>query len=303
VRYFLTSVPTHWGEKIAVEIQPEDLPAEVPLGRLGFEKDGLDAFRQAIRRRHGLVIIAGPPESGRKTTIYAALAELNRAKVSIATAEWYLRRKLKGIQQTVVSDEGGLDQETVTETLLKSDVDVLYVQECGYPDIARIVVRAALGRKLILAEIRAEDGPHALLRLANMLIERWKICDAVLLINAQRLLRRLCPACREELTVNEKTLLGAGLTPDQVAAARIYRPVGCEACQGTGYHGRVLVCETMPFTEELKTAFTAGASSRDLKKLAVQGGLSTLRMSGLRKTLAGLTTLDEVLLNTPSDRS
>ena len=303
LRFLVTSIPTIWGETIAVEILREGPPIELDLGRLGFEKDGLDQFRDAIRQRHGLVIVTGPIESGKKTTIYAALTELNKAKMSIATAEWYIRRRLKGIQQTVVSDRGPLDQETAMETLLKSDVDVIYVQEMHQSGAPDVIVRAALNDKLIFTEFHALDAPRALIQLSCLNFERWQITNAVLLINAQRLLRRLCPACREEIAVNEGALLEAGLSRTQLSAGKIYRAVGCAACDDAGYQGRVLVCETMPFTADLKEAFTAGASSGELKAIAVRGGMSTLRMSGLKKVLAGLTTLDEVLLATPSDRS
>jgi len=303
LRAFITSVPTLWGEKIAVEILREGPPIELNLGRLGFEKDGLEQFREAIRQRHGLVIIAGPLESGKKTTIYAALTELDKARLSIATAEWYFRRKLKGIQQTRVSDEGELDPETAMKALLESDVDVIYFQEMLQSAVVDITVKAALSDKLIFTELHTVDAPHALVQLSYRNIEHWKICDAVLLVNAQRLLRKLCFECREELTVNEKTLLEAGLSRERIRSAHIFRPAGCEACGYTGYQGMVLVCETMPFTTDLKTAFSARAPSWELKKIAVQGGMRTLRMSGLRKMLAGLTTLDEVLMNTPADAS
>ena len=217
--------------------------------------------------------------------------------------EWHFRRKLKGVHQTKVSDEGRLDQETALQAFLKTDVDIIYAQEMSQSSAFDDVVRATLNDKLVFTEWHAVDAPHVLVQLSYRNIEPWQICNAVLLVNAQRLLRKLCPECREELAVNERTLFEAGLSQDQTATAHIFRPVGCEACDHTGYQGKVLVCETMAFTPDLKAAFSAGAPSRELKKIAVRGGMSTLRMSGLRKMLAGLTTLDEVLMTTPSDAS
>jgi type IV pilus assembly protein PilB len=296
-------LPTLWGEKIVLRLLDKG-NLQLDMTKLGFDVAPLKDFSWAINQPWGMVLVTGPTGSGKTTTLYSALSELNQPGTNISTAEDPVEYNLHGINQVQMHDEIGLNFAMALRAFLRQDPDVVMVGEIRDFETAEIAVKAALTGHLVLSTLHTNDAPATISRLLNMGVEPFLITASVNLVLAQRLARKICVDCKKELAVEPQALLDLGLTDEQVEHARqnkLFVGGGCQTCNGSGYKGRVALYEVMRFGEELKEMVLQGASSAELKTAAIRGGMCSLRMSGIIKILAGVTTAEEVLRVTMAD--
>ncbi|MEL6349569.1 MAG: type IV-A pilus assembly ATPase PilB [Myxococcota bacterium] len=292
--------PVLWGEKIVLRLLDKS-NLQLDMTRLGFEEDVLVGFREQIYKPFGMVLITGPTGSGKTTTLYSTLSELNKATTNICTAEDPVEFNLFGINQVQMKEDIGLNFASALRSFLRQDPDVIMVGEIRDFETAEIGVKAALTGHLVLSTLHTNDAPSSISRLLNMGIEPFLVASSVNLIGAQRLLRRVCKECREPADVPRSALLELGVPPDQVDDFQVMRGAGCRVCNNTGYKGRVGVYEIMIMTEELREFVLNGASTLELKREAVRQGMKTLRMSALNKLRDGATSIEEVVRATAAD--
>ncbi|GMR13968.1 MAG: hypothetical protein BMS9Abin29_2195 [Gemmatimonadota bacterium] len=289
------------GSKILLTLHWHETREEIPLAELGLENDALEALRQAISKRAGLVVVTGPTESGKNTTVYASLLEIDRDARSVATAEIVARSALPGVQQVTEDRDVGLDQEAILRSHLRSDVDVIYVRELISMETAELAVSAVTGHgKLVLTTLHTNDAVDVPVRLMNMGVEPQLLAHALLLVQGQRRLRRLCEDCKTPIDISAETLMDAGLEPSRVTDASCHQAVGCEACGDIGYLDRVLVAESLPMSDAIKGAIREWAPVETLRDLALAGGMRSMRQHALALVCAGQTSLEEVLMHTPA---
>ena len=296
-------MPTLWGEKTVLRLLDKG-NLQLDMAKLGFDPDPLKDFGWAINQPWGMVLVTGPTGSGKTTTLYSALSELNQPGTNISTAEDPVEYNLHGINQVQMHDEIGLNFAMALRAFLRQDPDIIMVGEIRDFETAEIAVKAALTGHLVLSTLHTNDAPATISRLLNMGVEPFLITASVNLVLAQRLARKVCVDCKKELVVDPTALLDLGFTEAQVELARqgkLSVGGGCQTCNGSGYKGRVALYEVMRFTDELKEMVLQGASSAELKAAAIRGGMSSLRMSGIRKIIDGVTTAEEVLRVTMSD--
>ncbi|WP_437322520.1 type IV-A pilus assembly ATPase PilB [Sorangium sp. So ce381] len=286
-------LPTLWGEKIVLRLLDKS-NLQLDMAKLGFDAKPLADFKWAIGQPWGMVLVTGPTGSGKTTTLYSALSELNQIGSNISTAEDPVEYNLHGINQVQMHDDIGLNFAMSLRSFLRQDPDIIMVGEIRDFETAEIAVKAALTGHLVLSTLHTNDAPSTISRLLNMGVEPFLITASVNLVLAQRLARKICPDCRVPLKVDARVLLDFGFTEQQVARAELVRGAGCKTCNGSGYKGRVALYEVMRFTDALKEMVLQGASTAELKAAAVKGGMLTLRMSGIEKVLAGVTTTEEV---------
>ncbi|WP_437283341.1 type IV-A pilus assembly ATPase PilB [Sorangium sp. So ce375] len=286
-------LPTLWGEKIVLRLLDKS-NLQLDMAKLGFDPKPLADFKWAIGQPWGMVLVTGPTGSGKTTTLYSALSELNQVGSNISTAEDPVEYNLHGINQVQMHDDIGLNFAMSLRSFLRQDPDIIMVGEIRDFETAEIAVKAALTGHLVLSTLHTNDAPSTISRLLNMGVEPFLITASVNLVLAQRLARKICPDCRVPLKVDARVLLDFGFTEQQVARADLVRGAGCKTCNGSGYKGRVALYEVMRFTDALKEMVLQGASTAELKAAAVKGGMLSLRMSGIEKVLAGVTTTEEV---------
>jgi type IV pilus assembly protein PilB len=286
-------LPTIWGEKIVLRLLDKS-NLQLDMTKLGFDPAPLTDFQWAINQPWGMVLVTGPTGSGKTTTLYSALSELNRIGSNISTAEDPVEYNLHGINQVQMHDEIGLNFAMSLRSFLRQDPDIIMVGEVRDFETAEIAVKAALTGHLVLSTLHTNDAPSTISRLLNMGVEPFLITASVNLVLAQRLARRICLDCRAPFKQDPAVLLEFGLTEQQVATAQLVKGTGCKTCNGSGYKGRVALYEVMRFTDALKEMVLQGASTAELKAAAVKAGMSTLRMSGIEKVLKGVTTTEEV---------
>ncbi|WP_433926038.1 type IV-A pilus assembly ATPase PilB [Sorangium cellulosum] len=286
-------LPTIWGEKIVLRLLDKS-NLQLDMAKLGFDPKPLADFKWAIGQPWGMVLVTGPTGSGKTTTLYSALSELNQTGSNISTAEDPVEYNLHGINQVQMHDEIGLNFAMSLRSFLRQDPDIIMVGEIRDFETAEIAVKAALTGHLVLSTLHTNDAPSTISRLLNMGVEPFLITASVNLVLAQRLARKICPDCRVPLRMDARVLLDFGFTEQQVARADLVRGAGCKTCNGSGYKGRVALYEVMRFTDALKEMVLQGASTAELKAAAIKGGMLTLRMSGIEKVLAGVTTTEEV---------
>ncbi|WP_437987773.1 type IV-A pilus assembly ATPase PilB [Sorangium sp. So ce117] len=286
-------LPTLWGEKIVLRLLDKS-NLQLDMVKLGFDPKPLADFKWAIGQPWGMVLVTGPTGSGKTTTLYSALSELNQIGSNISTAEDPVEYNLHGINQVQMHDDIGLNFAMSLRSFLRQDPDIIMVGEIRDFETAEIAVKAALTGHLVLSTLHTNDAPSTISRLLNMGVEPFLITASVNLVLAQRLARKICSDCRVPLKVDANVLLDFGFTEQQVARAELVRGAGCKTCNGSGYKGRVALYEVMRFTDALKEMVLQGASTAELKAAAIKGGMLTLRMSGIEKVLAGVTTTEEV---------
>ncbi|WP_437519771.1 type IV-A pilus assembly ATPase PilB [Sorangium sp. So ce726] len=286
-------LPTIWGEKIVLRLLDKS-NLQLDMAKLGFDPKPLADFKWAIGQPWGMVLVTGPTGSGKTTTLYSALSDLNQIGSNISTAEDPVEYNLHGINQVQMHDDIGLNFAMSLRSFLRQDPDIIMVGEIRDFETAEIAVKAALTGHLVLSTLHTNDAPSTISRLLNMGVEPFLITASVNLVLAQRLARKICPDCRVPLKVDANVLLDFGFTEQQVARAELVRGAGCKTCNGSGYKGRVALYEVMRFTDALKEMVLQGASTAELKAAAVKGGMLSLRMSGIEKVLAGVTTTEEV---------
>src|SRR3954464_13527330 len=293
--------PTLFGEKVVLRLLDKS-NLQLDMTKLGFDAEPLKWFKDAIDRPYGMVLVTGPTGSGKTTTLYSALSSLNTVDVNISTAEDPVEYNFGGINQVQMHDDIGLNFASSLRSFLRQDPDIIMIGEIRDFETAEIAVKAALTGHLVLSTLHTNDAPGTVSRLLNMGIEPFLITASLNLILAQRLCRKLCNACKKPLPMEDQSLIDAGVPPDRIGTFSPFGPAGCRECNDRGYRGRVAVYEVMPFWDGLKELEINGASAAELKQETIRLGMQTLRVAGLMKMMAGVTTLEEVVANTAPDR-
>jgi type IV pilus assembly protein PilB len=297
IDFRVSVIPTLFGEKVVLRLlDPDGL--KLDMSRLGFMPDAQQRFEHAIRKPWGMVLVTGPTGSGKTNTLYSSLAQINQPGVNIMTAEDPVEFNLQGINQVQVRENIGLTFAHVLRSFLRQDPNVILVGEIRDSETASIAVKAALTGHLVLSTLHTNDAPSSINRLVNMGIEPFLVGNSVNLVCAQRLVRRICEACKEPYDVTADRLIEAGCDPADAEGWRPHRGAGCDRCGGAGYKGRVGLFEVMEMSESLREAVVANAPSTALRKQARQEGMTTLRQSGLLKVREGVTTIEEVVRET-----
>ncbi len=289
----VASLPTPLGESLVMRILNSELSFRA-LTDVGMSESDLKIIRELLGRPYGALLIAGPTGSGKSTTLYGALQELNDPKRKIITVEDPIEYQMAGVTQIPVYARIGLTFAAGLRTILRSDPDIVMVGEIRDPETAEIAVRAALTGHLVLSSIHTNDAPGALNRLTDMGVPPYITSSGLLGVVAQRLVRRLCPHCKEQLRVSGPRKVAAGFTAAQSKRVKLFGPVGCEQCSNSGYKGRVGVFEVMAMDETLTRAFLDHAPAEALRELALEAGMTPLRRDALDKVAAGITSLEEV---------
>jgi type IV pilus assembly protein PilB len=293
----VSSVPTQFGEKVVMRLL-DKTKLQLDMTQLGFDQEPLRRFKDAIDRPYGIVLVTGPTGSGKTNTLYSAIAALNDPSVNIMTAEDPIEFNLAGINQVQMKEQIGLTFASALRSFLRQDPDIILVGEVRDFETAEIAVKAALTGHLVLSTLHTNDAPSTINRLMNMGIEPFLVATSVNCICAQRLVRRICAHCVEDVETPPQVLMQVGFAADEIKNLRIRRGRGCERCNQTGYKGRVGLYEVLLFSDEIRDMILSGASSIELKRKAVEEGMVSLRMAGLGKIREGVTTLDEVLRET-----
>ena len=302
MEYRVSVAPTIFGEKVVLRILDKE-SLQLDLTKLGFEEDQLTSFRESIYQPYGMVLITGPTGSGKTTTLYSSLMELNKIDINISTAEDPVEYSLPGVNQVQVHEEIGLSFASCLRTFLRQDPDIILVGEVRDYETGEIAIKSALTGHLVLSTLHTNDAPSTVTRLLNMGVEPFLVTASLNAVVAQRLIRKICPDCMEKLNVAPQVLIDLGVSPQEVDDYEIFkgRGEGCRTCNGTGYKGRIAVYEVMTVTEELKEFILSGASALEIKREAMRQGMRTLRQSVLGKLKQGLTTTEEVVRNTAAD--
>lgn len=296
----VSTLPCLFGEKIVMRILDKG-NLMLDLTKLGFEPKALKDFMDAITSPYGMVLVTGPTGSGKTTTLYSALQQVNTIDVNIMTAEDPVEYNLMGINQVQMKDDIGLNFAAALRSFLRQDPDIVMVGEIRDYETAEIAVKAALTGHLVLSTLHTNDAPSTINRLLNMGVEPFLVSSSVILILAQRLVRKVCQNCKKPEKVPIQTLIDSGFTKEEAEGVVCYKGEGCNTCNNTGYKGRVALYEVMPVKEEIKELILQGASALDIKRTAIKLGMKTLRMSGLSKVKDGLTSLEEVVGTTFAD--
>src|SRR5919106_1705461 len=295
-------LPTLFGEKVVMRLLDKS-NLQLDMAKLGFDPQTLQDFQEAIHKPYGMILITGPTGSGKSTTLYSALSELNKPDVNISTAEDPVEYNLVGINQVQVREQIGLSFAAALRSFLRQDPDIIMVGEMRDLETAQIAIKAALTGHLVLSTLHTNDCPATVDRLMNMGVEPFLLTSSINLILAQRLVRKICDKCKEPIEVKPEILIDLGVDTAEISAGfPIFHGRGCNNCLGTGYRGRLAVYEVMVMRDGLKELILKGASAMELKREAVKLGMSTLRMSALQKVRAGLTTVDETVRVTDTDK-
>jgi type IV pilus assembly protein PilB len=297
IDFRVSVLPTLFGEKIVLRLLDKD-KLMLDMTRLGFEQESLDKFEAAILRPWGMVLVTGPTGSGKTNTLYSSIAKINTPETNIMTAEDPVEFNLMGVNQVQVKESIGLNFAAALRSFLRQDPNIILVGEIRDFETAEIAVKAALTGHLVLSTLHTNDAPSTINRLMNMGIEPFLVASSVHLICAQRLVRRVCANCKEANPLSPEALIQAGFTPDEAGQVTPMKGAGCETCNKTGYKGRVGLYEVMEIAEELRELILVGASGLELRRKAVDEGMITLRRSGLRKVMEGVTTVEEVVRET-----
>jgi type IV pilus assembly protein PilB len=298
IDFRVSVLPTLFGEKIVMRLLDKD-KLMLDMTRLGFEPESLTKFEQAILRPWGMVLVTGPTGSGKTNTLYSSISKINTPETNIMTAEDPVEFNLVGINQVQVKESIGLNFAAALRSFLRQDPNIILVGEIRDFETAEIAVKAALTGHLVLSTLHTNDAPSTINRLMNMGIEPFLVASSVHLICAQRLVRRVCSQCKEPHPMQPQALLQAGFTQEEAnGGVTPMKGKGCERCNNTGYKGRVGLYEVMEVTEELRELILVGASGLELRRKAVEEGMITLRRSGLRKVMDGVTTVEEVVRET-----
>jgi len=297
IDFRVSTLPTLYGEKIVMRILD---PSSATLGieALGYEPEQKAVLLDAIARPYGMVLVTGPTGSGKTVSLYTCLNILNKPGINISTAEDPAEIPLPGINQVNVDDRAGLTFPVALKAFLRQDPDIIMVGEIRDLETAEIAIKAAQTGHMVLSTLHTNDAPSTLTRLMNMGIPTFNIASSILLITAQRLVRRLC-TCKQVLNVPVETLMNAGFTEEDLDGNWIlYGPGECERCKGSGYKGRVGLYQVMPITADIQRIIMANGTEADIAAQAQKEGVQDLRRSGLMKAKQGLTSLEEVLAST-----
>src|SRR6184192_288862 len=288
----ISILPTAHGEKIVIRILDKS-SLTASIDQMGMDQDTLSKFKKAIDAPHGMILVTGPTGSGKTTTLYSVLQELNNPEYNIVTVEDPIEYELSGINQVAVRADIGLDFSSALRSILRQDPDIVMVGEIRDNETADIAVKAALTGHQVLSTLHTNDAAGAITRLDDMGIEPFLISSSILMACAQRLVRRICTNCKEEFVPEPEIFTRLGVEPK--AETVFYRGSGCDRCKGRGYLGRLAIIEALTVTEAIRRLIMKRASAAVIKNQAVTEGMKTLRMTGIDKALEGQTTLEEVL--------
>ncbi len=287
-------IPTIYGEKVVMRILDKSA-LMLDMTQLGFEPDNLEKFIKAIEQPYGLVLVTGPTGSGKSTTLYSALARLNKPEIQILTVEDPVEYNIRGINQVQVNEEIGFTFARALRAFLRQSPNVILVGEIRDLETAEIAIRAALTGHLVLSTIHTNDAPSTVNRLIDMGIEPFLVASSLNLIQAQRLMRKVCPKCKEPTTYDPKFLKEAGIDPEKLEGVTLYKGKGCQVCGYTGYKGRIAITEVMPVTPEMRELILKKADAEKIRALAKEQGMRTLREDAIIKLKKGITTVEEVI--------
>jgi type IV pilus assembly protein PilB len=300
IDYRVSILPTLFGEKIVLRLLDSD-KLMLDLTKLGFEPESLERWDRQISKPYGMVLVTGPTGSGKTNTLYSSIAKLNTVDTNIMTAEDPVEFNFPGINQVQMKEQIGLNFAAALRSFLRQDPNIILVGEIRDFETAEIAIKASLTGHLVLSTLHTNDAPSTINRLMNMGVEPFLVATSVNIICAQRLVRRLCTNCKAVDTHHqpEEALYQVGFTPEEVAKGiTFYKPVGCEVCNKRGYKGRVGLYEVLEMSETLKDMILTGASAIELREQGQKEGMITLRRSGCRKVLDGVTTIEEIIRET-----
>ncbi len=300
VDFRVSVLPTLFGEKVVLRVLDKS-NLQLDMTMLGFEEKQLAEFKDAINKPWGMVLVTGPTGSGKTTTLYSALMELNKISENISTAEDPVEFNMAGINQVHINDAIGLNFAAALRSFLRQDPDIIMVGEIRDFETAEIAVKAALTGHLVLSTLHTNDAPSTINRLLNMGIEPFLVSSSVNIVAAQRLARKVCKECKQPLELEAEPLIKLGMTEEMIAASTFTKGAGCKVCNNTGYKGRVAIYEIMTMTDRLKEAVLQGYSAMELKREAVEGGMRSLRACALSKLMEGQVTVEEVVRTTRED--
>lgn len=293
-------LPCIHGEKIVMRILDKG-NLSLDLTKLGFEEGSYENFNNAIHTPWGMILVTGPTGSGKTTTLYSALSTLNKTTDNIMTAEDPVEYNLKGINQVQINAGVGLTFAAALRAFLRQDPDIVMVGEIRDYETAEIAIKAALTGHLVLSTLHTNDAPSTISRLSNMGVEPFMIASSVILVLAQRLVRKICEKCKQPVKIPRKELEKLNIPENEIKNLTFYEGAGCSFCEGSGYKGRIAVYEVMPVYENTKELIIDGAPAIELKKLAIKNKMLTLRMAAVNKFKQGVTSLSEVYRVTAAD--
>jgi len=297
IDFRVSTLPVIFGEKIVLRILDKG-NLTLDLSKFGFEPKAEKDLMAAIMNPYGMVLVTGPTGSGKTTTLYSALSQVNTIEVNIMTAEDPVEYNIHGINQVLVRNEIGMTFAAALKAFLRQDPNIIMVGEIRDLETGGIAIKAALTGHLVLSTLHTNDAPSTITRMIDMGIEPFNVASAVNLIAAQRLVRRICKECKQEHHYTPEELTALGLTEEDSAGITFYKGEGCDTCSGTGYKGRAGLYEIMAMSPELRRLILKDASVEDMKNQAVSDGMLTLRMDGMVKVKKGVTTLEEVVKET-----
>ena len=290
----VSTLPTQYGEKVVMRILDKS-HLNLELESLGFDGEVLSKFRKGIHNPYGMILVTGPTGSGKTTSLYAALNELNTQEVNITTIEDPIEYNLEGINQTQVHEEIDLTFANILRSILRQDPNIIMVGEIRDKETAEIAIRSSLTGHLVFSTLHTNDAASAVSRLTDMGVEPFLVTSSVRLVMAQRLVRKICKECKEVDSPDLSLLKELGLDQDKVA---FYKGKGCEVCNHTGYKGRVALIELLEMDSALSDKIQLNANAGDIKKLATEKGMVSLRETGIQKVKDGLTTVEEIYRET-----
>jgi type IV pilus assembly protein PilB len=293
----VSTLPTLFGEKVVLRLLDKE-KLMLDMTNLGFEPESLVKFQRNISKPYGMVLVTGPTGSGKTNTLYSALQSLNTIDTNIMTAEDPVEFNLPGINQVQMKEQIGLNFAAALRSFLRQDPNIILVGEVRDFETAEIAIKAALTGHLVLSTLHTNDAPSTISRLMNMGIEPFLVATSVNLIQAQRLIRRICKDCKKELPTPPEALVEVGFSPEEAQTLKTFKGRGCPSCNDTGYKGRIGLYEVMEVTDEIRELILIGASALELRKKSIEDGMITLRESGLQKIRNGVTTIEEVVRET-----
>ena len=293
----VSTTPTIFGEKVVMRLLDRE-GLMLDMAKLGFEPESLRKFEEAIFKPWGMILVTGPTGSGKTNTLYSAIGRINSPDTNIMTVEDPVEFNLGGINQVQVHESIDLTFASVLRSFLRQDPNIILVGEIRDNETADIAVKASLTGHLVLSTLHTNDAPSTIIRLIDMGIDSYLVATSVSLIAAQRLVRRICSACKEEINIPPKALLNIGFSEEDAATVKIFKGKGCPKCNNTGYKGRVGLFEVMQVSPAVRDMILSDASVADIRKQCIDEGMLTLRQSGLAKIRNGVTTIEEVIRET-----
>jgi len=296
----VSTLPTAFGEKVVLRLFDKQAFSRT-VGNLGMDPAMSDAYGRAIRMPYGMILISGPTGSGKTTTLYAALNEIKSVHKNLVTVEDPIEYHIESVNQVHANHKVGMSFARVLRSILRQDPDVIMIGEIRDAETADIAVKSALTGHLVLSTVHANDAPGTVTRLIDMGVPRYLVGSAITMVMAQRLVRRVCERCREEYVPDVGECASLGEDGSMLEGKRIARGRGCLACKQTGYLGRTAVFEVLELNKPIRRMVLDGANEDVLKQSSIGEGLTTLRRSGIRKILAGVTTTEEVRAATLAD--